>query len=130
MSEWMDTPKRLGSPDNDRTNLQGGPDLDTVRSRDADEVGQDNPRLSEDRSGAPSPIPDPTPSADDPFVNGAPDDSDGNDDDDADVPGDLDPTGADGPSYERDQGPQDDSTGGSTDPNNTLSHSDSGRPLE
>ncbi len=36
-----------------------------------------------------------------------------------------DPTGESGPSYERDQGP-DDPSGGSIDPHNTLGHADSG----
>ncbi len=73
---------------NDPTNLQGDPDLDTIK-RDPNERKGDEPA----EAGKP-----------------------------------LDPSGADGPSYERDQGPGDDNTGGSTDPNNTLSHSDSGQP--
>jgi hypothetical protein len=36
-----------------------------------------------------------------------------------------DPTGDDGPTYERNQDPED-TSGGSTDPHNTLGHADSG----
>ncbi len=124
----MDASTRLGSPDNDRSNLQGGPDLDTVRSREISEDGQAVPRQADEQSGAPVPSQDPAPSANDPFILGAPVDSDGNDDQET-VP-ELDPSGEDGPTYERNQSPEDVSTGGSTDPNNTLSHSDSGRPVE
>lgn len=74
----------------------------------------------------------PDPSADDPFVRGA-----------REVPGGeeppppterekqaidyakKDPSGDDGPSYERHQDPEDKS-GGSTDPHNSLGHTDSG----
>jgi hypothetical protein len=37
-----------------------------------------------------------------------------------------DPTGANGPSYEQNQGTPGEHHGGSTDPNNTLTHADSG----
>lgn len=40
-----------------------------------------------------------------------------------------DPTGEQGPSYERDQGSPDAAPGGSTDPHNTLGHADSGEPV-
>jgi hypothetical protein len=76
------------------------------------------------------PIPDP--SADDPFVPGAPPTPGG---EEPPPPTDRekqaleyakkDPSGEEGPSYERNQDPED-TTGGSTDPHNTLTHADSG----
>ena len=139
----MNDPQSSGRPnetDNDITNLSGGPDRDTVRrdpdfvdlaeNPDLDEEAQ-NPRSSDERSGAPFPTHGPDPTGDDPHMAGAMDDATG--DRIQEGSGELkeihehpklDPSGEDGPSYERNQGPADDTTGGSTDPNNTLSHSD------
>jgi hypothetical protein len=76
------------------------------------------------------PTPDPT--AEDPYVPGAPE-APGGEEPSAPTEGEKqaldyakkDPTGENGPSYERNQDPED-TTGGSTDPHNTLTHADSG----
>jgi hypothetical protein len=137
MSDWNDVPKRLGSPENDTTNLDGGPDLDTVRDdRERDEA--ENPRTADKRSGAPTPTAPPDPAGRDPHLPGAPDHPEGVDEsaerDQEERVHEYqhnDPTGEAGPSYEKDQGTRRDNTGGSTDPNNTRTHADSGhRPEE
>jgi hypothetical protein len=119
MSAWTDA-------DNDVTNLSGGPDLDTMRKEspdvvDSDDTARENPRLADERSGAPFPTSDPAPSGDDPFVAGGPEVTGGLQDPGPEMPG-LDPSGEDGPTYEKDQGPVDDESGGSTDPHNSMIH--------
>jgi hypothetical protein len=137
MSDNNDVPGRLGDASQDQTNLDGGPDLDTVRQnqrRIVDEADGNpspdapsrSPRTSDERSGAPTPTTPPTPTGDDPFVPGAAEDSEGNNSESEDAaPKTI--RDKEGPSYERDQGTNDDNVGGSTDPNNSLSHSDSGK---
>lgn len=113
----------------DRTNLSGGPDLDTAGPEDGGirkekESTSRRSRDADERSGAPDPMQGPTPSGDDPFIPGAPD-----------VAGGVEPIpldererkavemqkhDPDGPSYEAHQDPQDHSTGGSIDPNDSL----------
>jgi hypothetical protein len=111
--------------DTDKTNLSRGPDLDTVRE---EEAHRGAPRLADDRAGRETHSGEDTPSGDDPFVPGA-EEVPGGFTDDIDRDSVSTPIG-DGPTYERDQGPADDHTGGSTDPHNTLGHADSGKPRE
>ena len=88
-------------------------------------------RQADERSGKPFPTMPPDPTGDDPHMAGALNDTGGDDIHEGSgelehihSPKKLDPSGEDGPTYEKEQGPGDDHTGGSTDPNNTLSHSD------
>lgn len=89
------------------------------------------PERPEDRKETlPTVSPD-SPSAEDPYISSTP--VSGGEDSSRSSPrteeaiemAKADPDGKNGPSYERDQSPEDKS-GGSTDPHNTLTHSDSG----
>jgi hypothetical protein len=112
----------------DLHNTQGGPDLDTVR-REREPEEAENAGL-DDLSGAPFPTEGPDPTGDDPHRPGAPDVSEGVE------PNPLDQRDReavrmqkrdpDGPTYEVDQNPEDHTSGGSTDPNNSTSFSDAG----
>lgn len=111
----------------DGRNVSGGPDLDTSGREDPGvsnekEGSPTNARVADERSGAPLKTHGPDPSGDDPFHSGARENSSGNEE----------PDNANrrvqevGPSYEVDQDPEDHVTGGSSDPANTRSFTDSG----
>jgi len=103
--------------------MEGGPDFDT--SRDTRHAAELHGRYADERSGAPLPTEGPDPTGDDPFDAGAREETGGID------PWPLDPQeeeavdiakrDQDGPPYEVNDAP-----GGSSDPSDTLSFSDSG----
>ena len=127
MSDRTDETNRPASQDRGRESLDGGPDLDTVKREpvaDGEDAEAQNPRTADERSGKPFPTTPPDPTGDDPHMAGALRDAEG--DEIEEGSGELaepQPQG-DGPIYERDQGPGDDRTGGSSDPANTRSHAD------
>ncbi|HEY0867151.1 MAG TPA: hypothetical protein VGE01_07230 [Fimbriimonas sp.] len=127
------------SENRDLRNLDGGPDLATAGREETGiwkekESTATPARAADERSGAPFPTQGDAPSADDPFAAGSPEVSGGVDA----APMtprerqavEMQKNDPDGPSYEAHQDPEDRSTGGSIDPNNARSFSDSGNETQ
>lgn len=112
-----------------RRDIAGGPDLDTAIDESPRHGSTTNARPADERSGAPFPTSGDTPTGDDPYVAGADDVAGGVEPTPLDPKeqraaqmAKQDPTGENGPTYER----HDNESGGSTDPHNSLGLTDSG----
>ncbi|CAN5486310.1 hypothetical protein BH11ARM1_BH11ARM1_00830 [soil metagenome] len=96
--------------------LDGGPDLDTIRGRQAPQKETEESRIVE---GTKPSSGDPT--GEDPFVAGSPENEEGNPDE---LVTETSTAIGAGPSYEQNQGDAHNTSGGGTDPGNDRSHSD------